>query len=377
MTRPSHRRFADADALAAYLRPGGAPSLVVAHEFVPGLPGVVLKLELGRWPAGFTVFVDYTSWVLQDWGEVNHRMTYEFTTLEDALAYLRCRFARGPQDIAVPGGPATKLDLEAPPEQGDYQEAWHRLGTQLESLLRAEAETGDRAAWERLAGFLHHRGGGLEAAQIRLRLLAERPLPEDPEEHARALEHRADLELRAHDFTAALADLEILCQLEPDDEGHRALRIRCLHRADRHAEVVAASTVEIARLTASPPAELAELRLAEAIRTRGEARYWLGDKSGAQLDYEAATRINPDDAGAWADLAELHLEHGFIDAAAACIERAWEIGGGALGGFVQLVRGDVYAARGDFDEARAWWDAAVSCGSERAQERLQRHDPGE
>lgn len=102
MARPSHPRFADADALAAYLRPGGPPSLVVAHEFVPGLPGVVLLLELRRQRAGFTVFVDYTSWVLQDWGEVNHRTTYEYTTLEDALAYLRRRFARGPHDIAVP-----------------------------------------------------------------------------------------------------------------------------------------------------------------------------------------------------------------------------------------------------------------------------------
>lgn len=102
--------------------------------------------------------------------------------------------ARGPQDITVPGGPAIRLDLDVPPEEGDYQQAWRRLGVQFEALLRAGAGAGDRAACERLAAFLQHRGGGQGAANIRLRLLADTPLPHEPEALARALKHRADLD---------------------------------------------------------------------------------------------------------------------------------------------------------------------------------------
>ena len=377
MLQSASSRFADAAGLEAHLLKSG--SVPISPAFLPEYAGVVLELRLVRQAPPLSPFglrVDYTSWVLQAWGELNYRFDYEFATVVDALAMLRRRFGLEIGDIPLPfdRGKVDEIDVFHP-EEGDYADAWTRLSDHLESILRREAEElGDADAGERLARLLVNRGRADEAARIRLRWLLTTSLPSDLEGRIRALRDRADQRFLARLFDEASEDYEALSALEPNDASHPARRIECLLRAKRYPAVLEAASAQADRLESAPAEELHDLRLGAAFRYRGEAKYWLGDKAGAEADYRRAIGANPGSAQARADLAEVLLERGEIDAAEECAEQAQELG--MTGGLAQLVLGDVHSARGDLTEARRWWQAA-DCSEAAARLEAAGGPPGE
>jgi predicted negative regulator of RcsB-dependent stress response len=141
--------------------------------------------------------------------------------------------------------------------------------------------------------------------------------------------------------------------------------LRHLRKAKFHDAVIAVCNALI-----EPEALLAPTsneHLSYLFLTRGEAKYWLGDRDGAFLDYDGALAHDPANAAARADRAEVSIERRDFQGAMEDLARL-----GDNDAFVLRLRGDALAGLGRVQEARAVWSAAVALGDAIARKRLGR-----